>query len=181
MKSVIMMMAITAGTINIYASQGPAEKHRYLLNFHITSKTKFGVYGIHDAIERWGCDINARDKTGMTPLELAQHVGNEMAVKYFLWRSVKDTNPDLAKTLSENMLLMLDSHSQKVFPQSIQNRNTTNRTTTTTMSVPLSQPTQQPVQESPGMVLQYGSPEISSYTGPKRLEKRPKDYDDDDD
>ena len=185
-----MLMAIISALVimNGYASQGPgsnqqgAEKYRYLLNFHITSKTQFCVYGIHDILERFKLDINVRDENGMTPMELAQYVGNEIAVKYFLWRSVKDTNPDLAKTLSENMLLTLDNHSQKVFPQNI----IIDRNTTTTTSVPPPQPAPAPATLSPPDMMikisSYGSPEMSSYIGPKRLKESPKtDWDDDDD
>lgn len=150
------------------------QKWRRMLNFYITTQTSFSAIGMHDIIERTKLDINAIDEKGLTPLQLAQQEGNGIAVKYLLSRKAIDTNPDRSRELLESIDRPIVCIEYKIIRSQPITQPIFIESNTTTVTAP-------PVPPQPIPAPATLSPEISGYTGSKRLKESPKDDDDDDD
>lgn len=157
-----------------------ADKWRNMFNYYITIENSFSAVGMHDIIERRGLDFKQKDeKSGLTPLQLAQQIGNAIAVHYLLSRGVADDNPVRSAELLKRIEGKITEVNHVVYRQDAAQQafidlNVT-QTTTAAPSIDPQQSAQQPV-PAPAIV----SPEILGYTGPKRLKESPKDDDDDD-
>jgi hypothetical protein len=181
-KAVVAILSAAIIT-NAFACEGAdgdessAERYRYLLTCYIKMKSPYCVFGIHDAIERFKFDLNIKDKNGLTPLALAEKEENLAATTYLKWREAKDTNPELAMQLSKDLTTMVDERTNHLIAEGIvKSPNTTTAATVFTTSAPAAQ-------SLPAPTLR--SPEISGYSGPKRLPESPnqrtRNHNDDDD
>lgn len=152
------------------------DRWRLIFNSYIITRTSFSAIGMHDIIERRGLDFKKKDeKSGITPLQLAQQEGNEIAVHYLLSRGAVDDDPHR----SQELLKRIEGKIKKVNHVVFRSENgsvpivvdcNTMQVTTAAASIDPQQSAQQPA---------IASPEISGYTGQKKLKKSPKDDDDD--
>lgn len=131
-------------SIGLADNSSEAEKWRNMFNSYIANQTRWSAIGMHDIVVRTGLDINARDETGKTPLQLAQELGNSIAVKYLLEKGAHDTNParsaELLKSLESigferiDPVMIRSVNNQPLFLEP--NTHTTTITTTTTTTAP---------------------------------------------